>query len=107
MKLTVSMTAVLALGGCFSTPTWTGPGTPPAYVDSQTFIGPDGKLAHVIQCSGANYTMAECHYDARKLCGGNYTVNRESVTPRVNEQFGRIVSTENRSLEISCAPKAS
>ena len=87
MKLLV---LALALGGCATEPD----------IASEMFTTPDGKAAHIVYCGGPNSSMAECYDDARKICAGNYTMVRESVTPRT---FAGRVSSENRSIEIVCA----
>jgi len=88
MKLKL-VVVVLALGGCVSEPD----------IVSEAFVTPDGVAAHIVYCGGPNSSMAECYDDARKICGGNYAMIRESVSPRTH---GGRVSSENRSIQIAC-----
>lgn len=89
MKLKLAI-CLLALGGCATEPD----------IVAEPFITPDGREAHIIYCGGFNSSMAECYDDARKVCSGDYTLIRESVTERDVRGLG---STENRSIQISCA----
>ena len=60
------------------------------------FKTPDGRDAFFIRCGGELLTLASCHNEARKVCGGDYTEVNRTVTPRGE------TSTENRSIEVVC-----
>lgn len=89
MKLRIAL-AALALGGCATEPE----------IVSKPFTTPDGAAGHIVYCGGPYSSMAECYEDARTICGGNFALINESVTPRTAPNR---VSSENRSIQVTCA----
>jgi hypothetical protein len=61
------LVAVLAVGACAST---------------QSLTLPDGRVASVVDCSNTWSSWPACHEAARKSCGGNYEVVRQTEYAR-------------------------
>jgi hypothetical protein len=77
MSRILLLATAVALGGCVST---------------ETYTTPDGKPALVTYCGGDFKQMTDCHAEARKQCGGNYTVLAEREAPRSAGPKGRYVN---------------
>lgn len=65
---------------------------------AEPFLSPDGQQAYLIYCGGAALSMASCHAEARKICGGNYRELNRTIAIRPMAT----IPTENRQIEIVC-----
>jgi len=78
-----------------------------ACATSATTYGPDGRVAHAIQCSGAVLTWGDCFRKAGEICKeAGYDVvsgNGESGTVVSATAYGAFAAPPmNRSLVVSC-----
>lgn len=89
MKKLVVVAALLA--GC---------ATPPS---ATPFVSPDGKSAFLIACGDGG--MPACHAEARRVCGGNYSVTSTVDSSRTvsNPVTGQVASLAYQRLQIMCA----
>lgn len=83
MSRILLLAAAVALGGC-------------ATAIVEPYTTPDGKPALVAYCGGIFRQMTDCHVEARKQCGGNYTVLAEREAPRS-------AGGTDRRIEFQCA----
>jgi hypothetical protein len=94
VRLSVAVAALASLAGCATS--------------SQTY-GPDGRVAHTINCSGMAQTWGACFAKAGELCGtAGYDVLAQGADQSMILGGGPYSfagsSTQNRSLLISCKP---
>ncbi len=73
-----------------------------AAIEPQQFVGPDGKTAYSMRCSGMGRTLDACYKKAGEVCPNGYTiVDRASgmVAVPVN---GGIIAAPQHNLAIEC-----
>ena len=73
-----------------------------ASIDPQQFVGPNGKTAYSMECSGMGRTLDACYKKAGVVCASGYTIiNLASGTVGVPVNGGTIMATEYN-LAIEC-----
>jgi hypothetical protein len=65
---------------------------------------PDGKLGHVVDCSGTRSDQADCMNAAAALCGGPYEVvsQNESTVGAVQVAPSVVGAAIRRSMIVTC-----
>ena len=90
IKRTLLTLGALALAGC-------------AGIEPKPFVGPNGKTAYFMHCSGMGRTLEACYQKAGEICPGGYTiVNSTSGTVAVPISGGGVVATPDYGLAIEC-----
>lgn len=73
-----------------------------ATIAPQQFVGPNGKIAYSMECSGMGRTLDACYKKAGEICTSGYTiVNLASGTVGVPVNGGTIMAPEYN-LAIEC-----
>jgi len=73
-----------------------------AAIEPQQFVGPNGKSAYSMRCSGMGRTLDACYKKAGEVCPGGYTIiDRASGTVAVPVQGGFIAAPQHN-LAIEC-----
>lgn len=68
----------------------------------KAFIGPNGKTAYTLSCSGTGKDWSDCYQEADTLCHGGYNIIRKStgiVSVPVN---GKSTLAPSKNLIIEC-----
>jgi len=73
-----------------------------ASVTPSQFIGPNGKTAYSMRCSGLGRTLDECYQKAGLLCPSGYNIieNSSSTVAMMNQ--GAMVAAPRRDMAIEC-----
>jgi len=90
MKKSICIAIALLLCGC-------------AAIEPQQFIGPNGKTAFSMRCSGFGRTLDACDKKAGEVCPSGYTiVGQASGTVAVPVSGGGIIAAPQHNLAIEC-----
>ena len=74
-----------------------------AAIEPQQFVGPNGKTAYSMRCSGMGRTLDACYKKAGEICPSGYTIiDRASGTVAVPVYGGGIVAAPQHNLAIEC-----
>ena len=74
-----------------------------AAIEPQQFVGPNGKTAYSIRCSGMDRTLDACYKKAGEVCPSGYTiVDRASGTIAVPVTGGGMIAAPQHNLAIEC-----
>ena len=74
-----------------------------ASIDPQQFVGPNGRTAYSMRCSGMGRTLDACYKKAGEVCPSGYTIiDRASGTVAVPVYGGGIVAAPQHNLAIEC-----
>ena len=74
-----------------------------AAVEPQQFVGPNGKTAYSMRCSGMGRTLDACYKKAGEICPSGYTIiDRASGTVAVPVYGGSIMAAPQHYLAIEC-----
>lgn len=67
--------------------------------------GPNGQIAHLIECPGAALTMGTCYEKANDLCPSGYNVldAQQELGATMVSPYGAVQNVD-RHLVIQCAP---
>jgi hypothetical protein len=72
-------------------------------IDPKPFVGPNGKAAYSMECSGSGRTLAACYQKAGQLCPAGYNiVGTTSGTVAVPVYGGGILAAPDYGLAIEC-----
>lgn len=89
MKRTTTVLFLLLLSAC-------------ATITPKQFIGPNGKTAYSMRCSGMGRTLDACYQKAGEVCPNGYTIiDRASGTVAVPVN-GSIMAAPQHNLAIEC-----
>lgn len=73
-----------------------------AAIEPQQFVGPNGKTAYSMRCSGMGRTLDACYKKAGEVCSSGYTIiDRASGTVAVPVNGG-IMAAPQHNLAIEC-----
>ena len=73
-----------------------------AAIEPKQFVGPNGKTAYSMRCSGLGRTLDACYQKAGEVCPNGYTiVDRASGTVAVPVN-GSVMATSQHNLAIEC-----
>jgi len=74
-----------------------------AAIEPQQFVGPNGKTAYSMRCSGMGRTLNACYKKAGEVCPSGYTiVDRASGTIAVPVTGGGMIAAPQHNLAIEC-----
>ena len=74
-----------------------------AAIEPQQFVGPNGKTAYSMRCSGMGRTLDACYKKACEVCPSGYTiVDRASGTIAVPVTGGGMIAAPQHNLAIEC-----
>ncbi len=74
-----------------------------AAIEPQQFVGPNGKTAYSMRCSGMGRTLDACYKKAGEMCPSGYTiVDRASGTMAVPVYGGGMMAAPQHNLAIEC-----
>ena len=74
-----------------------------ASIDPQQFVGPNGRTAYSMQCSGMGRTLHACYRKAGEICPSGYTIiDRASGTVAVPVYGGGVVAAPDYNIAIEC-----
>jgi hypothetical protein len=74
-----------------------------AAIEPQQFVGPNGKTAYSMRCSGMGRTLDACYKKAGEVCPSGYTiVDRRSGTIAVPVAGGGMMAAPQHNLAIEC-----
>ena len=74
-----------------------------AAIEPQQFVGPNGKTAYSMRCSGMGRTLDACYKKAGEVCPSGYTiVDRASGTIAVPVTGGGMIAAPQHNLAIEC-----
>lgn len=73
-----------------------------AEVHPRQFIGPNGKTAYSMRCSGMGRTLDDCYQKAGELCPGGYTIIDRATGQVAVGYGGRLVGAPQYNLAIEC-----
>ena len=78
-------------------------GCPAATVNPEPFVGPSGKPAYSMRCSGFGRTWASCYQSAGELCPNGYKiVDQASGTIAIPVSGGGFLAAPKQTLVIEC-----
>ena len=78
-------------------------GCPAATVNPEPFVGPSGKSAYSMRCSGFGRTWASCYKSAGELCPNGYKiVDQASGTIAIPVSGGGFLAAPKQTLVIEC-----
>lgn len=82
--------AVLVLASCAS-------------IDPQPFVGPSGKTAYSMRCSGMGRSLDACYKKAGEVCPSGYSIiDRASGTVAMTTSTGALLAAPQHNLAIEC-----
>ena len=73
-----------------------------ASIKPQSFIGPNGKQAYTMRCSGLGRTLEMCYQKAGEVCPSGYGIvgqNSSTVAVPINGSF---IAAPQHNLTIEC-----
>jgi len=74
-----------------------------AAIEPQQFVGPNGKTAYSMRCSGMGRTLDACYKKAGEVCPSGYTiVDHASGTIAVPVTGGGMIAAPQHNLAIEC-----
>jgi hypothetical protein len=73
-----------------------------ASIEQKQFVGPNGKTAYSMRCSGMGRTLDACYQKAGEICPNGYTIiGQESGTVAVPVN-GSIMAAPKHNFAIEC-----
>jgi hypothetical protein len=73
-----------------------------AAIEPKQFVGPNGKTAYSMRCSGMGRTLDACYQKAGEVCPNGYTIiDRASGTVAIPIN-GSIMAAPQHNLAIEC-----
>lgn len=73
-----------------------------AGINARQFVGPNGKTAYAMRCSGFGRTLEDCYEKAGQVCPGGYLIiDRASSVVGIPTGGGIIVAPQ-QNLAIEC-----
>lgn len=73
-----------------------------ATIEPQQFVGPNGKTAYSMRCSGIGRTLDACYKKAGEVCASGYTIiDRASGTVGVPVNGGTMMAQQHN-IAIEC-----
>lgn len=73
-----------------------------AAIESQQFVGPNGKTAYSMRCSGMGRTLDACYRKAGEVCSSGYIIiDRASGTLGVPMNGGTMMAPQHN-IAIEC-----
>jgi len=73
-----------------------------AAIEPQQFVGPNGKAAYSMRCSGMGRTLDACYQKAGEVCSSGYTIiDRASGTVGIPMNDGTMMAMQHN-LAIEC-----
>jgi hypothetical protein len=89
MKIIVTVLITMLLSSC-------------AAIEPKQFVGPNGKTAYSMRCSGMGRTLDACYQKAGEVCPNGYTIiDRASGTVAVPVNHS-IMAVPQHNLAIEC-----
>ena len=73
-----------------------------ANVEPAQFLGPNGRAAFSMRCSGFGRTMQACYQKAGEMCPAGYTIIENSSNNVFWSNNGNLNSALKRDLAIEC-----
>lgn len=72
-------------------------------VEPQQFVGPNGRTAYSMKCSGGGRTLDECYKKSGEVCPRGYTIlDRASSVVGVPQYGGGTLVVPQHHLTIEC-----
>ena len=71
-------------------------------VEPKQFIGPNGKTAYSMRCSGMGRSLDECYQKAGEMCPNGYTIVDRSTGTVAVPVNGSIMAAPQNNLAIEC-----
>ena len=89
MKIIVTILVAMLISSC-------------AAIEPKQFVGPNGRMAYSMQCSGMGRTLDACYQKAGEVCPNGYTIiDRATATVAVPIN-GSIMAVPQHNLAIEC-----
>lgn len=85
----IGLALVLLLAGCAS-------------IDPHQFVGPHGKVAYSMKCSGFGRTLDDCYKAAGEICPSGYSFIDNSSDTVAFATNGKLVAGARRNMTIEC-----
>ncbi len=74
-----------------------------ASIDPQQFVGPSGKTAYSMRCSGMGRSLDACYKKAGEVCPSGYSIlDRASGTVAMTTSTGALLAAPQHNLAIEC-----
>lgn len=74
-----------------------------ASIEPQQFVGPNGRAAYSMRCSGMGRTLDACYKKAGEICSSGYSIiDRASGTVAVPVSGGGFIAAPQHNLAIEC-----
>jgi hypothetical protein len=74
-----------------------------AAIEPVQIVGPSGKTAYTMRCSGAGRTLEACYKKAGEVCPAGYSlVDRASSTVALPLATGGFVAAPQQTLTVEC-----
>lgn len=90
LRLVLFIVPALILSGCAS-------------IEPQQFVGPNGKTAYSMRCSGMGRTLDACYKKSGEVCPSGYVVvDRASGTVAIPMSGGGFMAAPQHNLAIEC-----
>ncbi len=72
-------------------------------IEPVQIVGPSGKAAYTMRCSGSGKTLEACYKKAGELCPNGYAiVDRASSTVAVPLATGGFIAAPQQTLTVEC-----
>jgi hypothetical protein len=71
-------------------------------IEPQQFVGPNGKIAYSMRCSGMGRTLDACYKKASEICPSGYTVIDHATGTVAVPVNGGIIAAPQHNLAIEC-----
>lgn len=74
-----------------------------ASIEPQQFVGPNGRTAFSMRCSGMGRTLDACYQKAGEICPSGYSIiDRASGTVAVPASGGGFIAAPQHNLAVEC-----
>jgi hypothetical protein len=73
-----------------------------AAIEPQQFVGPNGKTAYSMRCSGMGRTLDACYKKAGEICPSGYTIVDRASGTVAAVYGGGIVAAPRHNLAVEC-----
>ena len=73
-----------------------------ANIEPVEFVGPNGKPAYSMKCSGMGKTLDACYIKAGEICSKGYSIIDNRTDTKIIPVNGSVLATPQRFLAIEC-----
>lgn len=90
MRLLIMLGVAAALSGCA------------AQIEPRKFVGPNGREAYVMRCSGMMRTLEACYIKAGEVCPSGYSVVSQDSSTVIVPTSNGMIGAPRQTLAVEC-----